>query len=412
MKLLKRIGLTSEIWQIFVQDNSLATGAGLTSLSPTTTSVLCYYKRNNGTAAVQVTLADMTLGAYTSGGLKAVANMPGFYDFCPPDAALATGAASVSFLLYPATSTVAMAPVPIEVQLIQADLEDATDLGLTNLDAAITSRLASASYTAADNAGITAIKAKTDQMTFSSGDILATLAGEPVAVGSYATTTASPLMPTVAGRTLNVLATGEAEADLQRIDGEDVATNTATLKLKTLDIRNSTGDAIHAESTGGDGYGGYFKGFGASAGIFGGGGLTGHGFEGQGGNNGGAGALFQGTQDAGFKAFGGTGFPGMDVGDINGDLLGDVNNVLFNVQGEVASIGSQGIDSIWDEPFEGTTTVRQALRGVFAALLNKSSGHGSGASTPRYRDIADTKNRIDAVTDANGNRTTVTLDLT
>lgn len=73
-------------------------------------------------------------------------------------------------------------------------------------------------------------------------------------------------------------------------------------------------------------------------------------------------------------------------------------------------LSATGVDDIFDEAVEGTTTLRQMARGWFAALLGKSSGHESG--TPKYRDIADSKNRIDATTDANGNRTAVTTDLT
>lgn len=48
-------------------------------------------------------------------------------------------------------------------------------VGLTasNLDATVSSRLASASYTAPDNAGIAAIQAKTDQLTFGAGSSVA-----------------------------------------------------------------------------------------------------------------------------------------------------------------------------------------------------------------------------------------------
>jgi len=42
--------------------------------------------------------------------------------------------------------------------------DNATNLGLTDLDATVSSRLASASYTAPDNTSITAIKAKTDNL--------------------------------------------------------------------------------------------------------------------------------------------------------------------------------------------------------------------------------------------------------
>jgi hypothetical protein len=58
----------------------------------------------------------MTLGTFTSGGFKEVsaANMPGFYQFCPPNAALATGAKSCGFLLKGAAN---MAPLPILVDM-------------------------------------------------------------------------------------------------------------------------------------------------------------------------------------------------------------------------------------------------------------------------------------------------------
>ncbi len=63
---------------------------------------------------------------------------------------------------------------------------------------------------------------------------------------------------------------------------------------------------------------------------------------------------------------------------------------------------------LWQYAFEGSTTVEQALRGLMAALVNKSSGYDT--STRRFRDIADTKNRITATVDATG-RIAVTLDL-
>jgi len=52
-------------------------------------------------------------------------------------------------------------------QIVAFDPTDAVALGLTNLDVAVSTRLATAGYTAPDNADITAIKAKTDSLTFS-----------------------------------------------------------------------------------------------------------------------------------------------------------------------------------------------------------------------------------------------------
>lgn len=58
---------------------------------------------------------------------------------------------------------------------------------------------------------------------------------------------------------------------------------------------------------------------------------------------------------------------------------------------------------------EGAVTLVQAQRAMLAALVGKVSGAASNA--PAFRDIGDTKNRISATTDADGNRTAVTLDL-
>lgn len=59
---------------------------------------------------------------------------------------------------------------------------------------------------------------------------------------------------------------------------------------------------------------------------------------------------------------------------------------------------------------EGSVTVVQSLRLSNAALAGKASGLDT--TNPIYRDLADTKNRIDATVDVNGNRTAVTRDLT
>lgn len=53
-------------------------------------------------------------------------------------------------------------------------------------------------------------------------------------------------------------------------------------------------------------------------------------------------------------------------------------------------------------------TVRQAMRLMAAALFGKASGLDT--TTAVFRDTGDTKNRISAIVDANGNRTAVTLD--
>ena len=53
-------------------------------------------------------------------------------------------------------------------------------------------------------------------------------------------------------------------------------------------------------------------------------------------------------------------------------------------------------------------TVREALRIILSACAGKASGLGT--TTANYRDTNDSKNRISATVDADGNRSAVTLD--
>lgn len=62
------------------------------------------------------------------------------------------------------------------------------------------------------------------------------------------------------------------------------------------------------------------------------------------------------------------------------------------------------------DAIETSLTVRQALRLIAAACAGKVSGMASNA--PVFRNVGDTKNRITATTDANGNRTAITTDAT
>lgn len=71
-------------------------------------------------------------------------------------------------------------------------------------------------------------------------------------------------------------------------------------------------------------------------------------------------------------------------------------------------LSAAAVDAIIDDAVEGSTTLRQAVRLILAALTGKSAG--GGTSTITFRDIGDTKDRISATIDANRNRTAVTRD--
>lgn len=90
-----------------------------------------------------------------------------------------------------------------------------------------------------------------------------------------------------------------------------------------------------------------------------------------------------------------------------------VDSQVFGMQANTVSasaLAADAVDEILDEVIEGTTTLRQMLRGYASALLSKASGLET--TTAIFRDIGDTKPRITATVDADGNRTAITLDLT
>lgn len=76
--------------------------------------------------------------------------------------------------------------------------------------------------------------------------------------------------------------------------------------------------------------------------------------------------------------------------------------------GAQMALTNAAVDSVLDEPVEGAYTLRQIMRLVVSALAAKLSGAATASVT--IRDVNDTKDRITATVDADGNRTAVTLD--
>src|SRR5512132_4436123 len=74
----------------------------------------------------------------------------------------------------------------------------------------------------------------------------------------------------------------------------------------------------------------------------------------------------------------------------------------------VSTMSSGAVDSILDDPVEGSFTMRQLLRLMASALFGKALGGGTATIT--FRDLGDSKDRITATVTSNGNRTTVVLD--
>jgi len=123
MKLQIKKGTTSKLLDIFIQDSSLTTGAGLTGLTYSSSGLTAYYYREGAASAVAITLATMTLGTWATGGFVVIdgTNMPGCYQLSIPDASLLTGANSVVILLKGATN---MAPLVLEIELVDNLVSD------------------------------------------------------------------------------------------------------------------------------------------------------------------------------------------------------------------------------------------------------------------------------------------------
>lgn len=79
------------------------------------------------------------------------------------------------------------------------------------------------------------------------------------------------------------------------------------------------------------------------------------------------------------------------------------------VPGDAMALNSAAVDAIYNEVVDCPYTVRELLRGFASALLAKCSGLDT--TTAVFRDLDDTKDRIEATVDEYGNRSAVTLDL-
>lgn len=101
----------------------------------------------------------------------------------------------------------------------------------------------------------------------------------------------------------------------------------------------------------------------------------------------------------------GTGLTTANVGAAVWSALASANNEP-GTMGELLNNSGAG-GNPWATVIEGSYTAEQMLRLIAAALLGKAS---ASATTYTVRDLADTLNRIVASVDADGNRTTVTLD--
>jgi len=256
---------------------------------------------------------------------------------------------------------------------------------LTNSAGEVTANLA-----AADIAKVDAIKAKTDQLTFVGADVQATLAGEQVTVGGYAAGQ-GPLQPVVDGNKIGVDEFGSVQSvtlvetvnnpvTVEELTPAALISMKAVVTLARTDVGKSppfTSNTIDLPNN-----------IAANDDAYVGGCLV--------------------VRDASLNP---KGIYRIKAYSVANNRLTIDGTWLPGTPADDDYIEIYPLPLLLNEVVEGNKSMAQIARGFVAALLGKSSGHAVGASSPKYRDQADTKDRISATTDANGNRTAVTLDL-
>jgi hypothetical protein len=123
-------GTTSEPIPIFAYDSTKTDGSGLGGLTSTTSGLVAEYRRKGQSSWTSITLAAGTLGTYVNsgsagsgGGFVADGSLTGAYEFCVPDAALASGVDWVLVRLRGATN---MVPVQVEIELDAVNYQSAS----------------------------------------------------------------------------------------------------------------------------------------------------------------------------------------------------------------------------------------------------------------------------------------------
>lgn len=124
-KLSVMAGSTSVSVNLFIQDSTSSTGAGLTGLVYNTASLAAYYCLP-GAAASSISLATLASASssWSSGGFKEIdaTNMPGWYRFDVPNAAIASG----RFVSIHFQGAADMAQLPLEIELTATDNQSAS----------------------------------------------------------------------------------------------------------------------------------------------------------------------------------------------------------------------------------------------------------------------------------------------
>lgn len=234
-------GLTSVSLPVFIADTSSTTGGGLSGVTSASSGLVLEYRRQGQSTWTSVTAVSKTLGTFTSGGIVADGSLAGAYEVDFPDAAFASNA---RFVLCRIRGVSNMLPVLIEVELDAVDYQDATAFGLSRIDAAITSRMATYTQPAGFLAATfpTTVASPTN-ITAATGVTLATAALQSIAdnvlsrsVSNVETTAPEHSLATIVLALLEMSMSGSTMT-IKRTDGTTVhVTKTVTIDANASPI--------------------------------------------------------------------------------------------------------------------------------------------------------------------------------
>ena len=247
-------GTTSRRRSIFIADSSSTTGAGLANLVFNSAGLVAYYYASDLANEVQITLVTATLGTFTSGGFVAVdnTNMPGWYEFGIPDAALDGGTEAVIQL----SGAANMVPVNIYIELDSVDYQSATNFGLSKFadietdTQDIQSRLPSALISGRINATVGEFQAGLVPANFSALGIQP--GGQVTSVGTVdelgaSALSANGLQDVIAAATWNSLTTATWATDSF---GKHVLIGNSANRSVAVNVSNHIAANIHQLQTG------------------------------------------------------------------------------------------------------------------------------------------------------------------
>ena len=122
-----KAGAADQTIDVFIQDTTSTTGAGLTGLVYNSSGLVCYYRKGATGSATALSLATQTVGgAHSDGGFVEVssANMPGVYRLDLSDAMVDT-AGMLTIYLKGATN---MVPLALEIEVVANLVSDVVSL--------------------------------------------------------------------------------------------------------------------------------------------------------------------------------------------------------------------------------------------------------------------------------------------